>query len=106
MKRKTMKSVKKDNSIPYSNKNKFGLEPTELNYKYHTMNKMFLKPGQFTDDTSMALCLADSLIYSSSKFLQTHSSMDFENESLKIQEKAILESARTWSGASIPYITP
>ena len=41
----------------------------ELHYKYPMLNKFFLKPGQYTDDTSMALCLADSLIYASSKRL-------------------------------------
>ena len=81
-----MKFEKKDNSIPYTIKNKFGLEPTELNYKCSLFNnqqqfnnQFFLKPGQFTDDTSMALCLADSLIYSSS----ITQSIYLENESLE-----------------------
>ena len=74
-----------------SNKNRFGIEATELNYKYQPVNKFFLKPGQFTDDTSMALCLADSLIYSSSKILQDQLSMNFVNESLKTVIKKMKE---------------
>ena len=44
-----------------------------LRYKYPPINKFMLKPGQYTDDTSMALCLADSLIYCTSKLLDQQS---------------------------------
>ena len=70
---------KKDGAEPIKNANKFGVEPTELHYKYQPMNKFYLKPGQFTDDTSMALCLADSLIYSTTKFLYDQSLESFES---------------------------
>ena len=52
---------------------------TLFNNQQQFNNQFFLKPGQFTDDTSMALCLADSLIYSSS----ITQSIYLENESLE-----------------------
>ena len=39
-------------------------EDDELEYD-EPYNKFAMKPGQFTDDSSMALCLADSLIFAS-----------------------------------------
>ena len=39
------------------------------------LNSFELEPGQWTDDTSMALCLADSLLYSAARN-QAHSDND------------------------------
>lgn len=61
--------------------------PIELHYKYPTLNKFFLKPGQFTDDTSMALCLADSLIYSTSKYLMNSTNAGSLNEDINISNR-------------------
>ena len=50
-----------DNGEPPSPR--FVLTPREIRY-VAPMNKFGLDPGQWTDDASMGLCLADSLLHS------------------------------------------
>ena len=53
-------------SLPLPDRPRFDLET--MSYKSVPPSRFGLKPGQWTDDTSMALCLADSLLESGGRY--------------------------------------
>lgn len=67
----TEKNSEPNSELPYYDEN---LEIVNAE-KYH-INKFYVKPGQFTDDTSMSLCLADSLIKSKSDGVECYNGID------------------------------